>query len=218
MSILHFRHWAIAILLVLPAWACAADGEMSTELLSIQHAWEQANYGTAAPDAKARSLEQLSARAETLVQRFPGRAEPLIWQGIVLSTYAGAKGGLGALSLVKKSRDSLLAALKLNPTALDGSAYTSLGALYYKVPGWPIGFGDRAKAEQFLRKGLEQNPDGIDPNFFYGELMFEEKHYADSLRYLEKARAAPARPERPLADSGRRAEIDALISRVRAAS
>jgi tetratricopeptide (TPR) repeat protein len=217
MSTLKFRRYLAALLLALPALAFAAD-DMSTELLSIQHAWEQANYATTAPDAKAKSLEELSSRADSLVQRFPGRAEPLIWQGIVLSTYAGAKGGLGALSLVKKSRDSLLAALKLNPAALDGSAYTSLGALYYKVPGWPLGFGDKAKAEEFLRKGLEQNPEGIDPNFFYGELMFEEKKYADSLRYLEKARAAPARPERPLADSGRHAEIEALISRVRAAS
>jgi cytochrome c-type biogenesis protein CcmH/NrfG len=213
----------VAMLLALPALLTTAhvawaSDEMSTELLSIQRAWEQANYEAPNADAKAKSLEQLSARAQAFVQRFPGHAEPLIWQGIVLSTYAGAKGGLGALSLAKKSRDSLLAALKLDPAALDGSAYTSLGALYYKVPGWPIGFGDKDKAAEFLRKGLEQNPDGIDPNSFYGEFMFEQKKYTDALRYLEKARSAPARPERPLADSGRRAEVEALITRVRAAS
>ena len=217
MKSLHWRGWMVAMLLVAANVAWATD-EMSTELLSIQRAWEKANYEAPNADAKSKSLEALSARADAFVQRFPGHAEPLIWQGIVLSTYAGAKGGLGALSLAKKSRDSLLAALKLNPAALDGSAYTSLGALYYKVPGWPIGFGDKDKAAEFLRKGLEQNPEGIDPNFFYGELMFEEKKYADSMRYLEKARSAPARPERPLADSGRHAEIEALINRVRAAS
>jgi hypothetical protein len=135
MSPSHLQRLIVAVLLALPAMAAspghawASDEEMSSELLSIQRAWEKALYATADSGAKTSSLEQLSARADTFVRSFPGRAEPLIWQGIVLSTYAGAKGGLGALSLAKKSRDSLLAALKLNPVALNGSAYTSLGAL-----------------------------------------------------------------------------------------
>ena len=28
---------------------------------------------------------------------------------------------------------------------IDGSAYASLGVLYHKVTGWPLGFGDKAK-------------------------------------------------------------------------
>jgi Tfp pilus assembly protein PilF len=134
----------------------------------------------------------------------------------VLSSYAGAKGGLGALSLAKKSRDSLLAAVKFDGAVLRGSAYTSLGALYYKVPGFPIGFGDHDKARDYLRKALTLNPDGIDPNYFYGELLFEDGDYAQSMVYLQKALAAPARADRPVADAGRRSEVNALMSRVRA--
>ena len=48
MNTSRFRRWMIALLLLLPAAltagvACAAD-DMGTELLSIQHAWEKANY------------------------------------------------------------------------------------------------------------------------------------------------------------------------------
>ena len=43
------------------------------------------------------------------MQEYPGRAEPLIWHGIILSSLAGAKGGLGALGLAKEARDQLLA-------------------------------------------------------------------------------------------------------------
>ena len=150
------------------------------------------------------------------MRKYPDRAEPLVWQGIVLSTYAGAKGGLGALSIARKSRDALLAAVKLNGDALQGSAYTSLGALYYKVPGWPIGFGDHKAATEYLRKALALNPNGIDPNFFYGELLYEDGSYPEALAYLQKALAAPARPDRPLADSGRRQEITALIAQLNA--
>ena len=167
-------------------------------------------------DAKKRLLESLAARTEAFAHKYPGRAEPLVWEGIVLSTYAGAKGGLGALSLAKKSRDCLLEAVKVDPQALDGSAYTSLGALYYKVPGWPVGFGDRDKAAEYLRKALAMNPDGIDPNYFLGELMYEKGDYAQAIQFLQKALAAPPRPDRPLADSGRRGEIEALMGKVRA--
>jgi hypothetical protein len=31
------------------------------------------------------------------------------------------------------------------PQGLQGSAYTSLAALYDRVPGWPIGFGDATR-------------------------------------------------------------------------
>ena len=48
---------------------------------------------------------------------------------------------MGALGLVKRARADFEAAIKLDAGALDGAAYTSLGALYYQVPGWPVGFG-----------------------------------------------------------------------------
>jgi len=139
----------------------------------------------------------------------------LIWEAIIESSYAGAKGGLGALGLCKEARGNLEAALKLNPNALDGSAYTSLGTLYYKVPGFPVGFGDHDKARKLLKKALEINPNGIDPNYFYAEFLYEEGEYAQALQYLDKAAKAAPRPGRELADKGRRAEIATLTSQVK---
>lgn len=205
---------AVALLPVaLPA--LAQDAAFTTELTAIQQDWEQANYQSANEAEKRRQLEALSARSEAFARNHPQRAEALVWEGIVLSSYAGAKGGLGALSLAKKSRDCLLAATRIDPAALKGSAYTSLGALYYKVPGWPVGFGDRDKASEFLQKALALNPDGMDPNYFAGELFYEEGEYSRSLQHLQKALAAPPRPDRPLADAGRRIEINNLMAKVR---
>ena len=199
--------------LALPAFA--EDAPFAAELTEIQQSWDLANYQSASAEEKQRQLEALSARSEALVRKYPRRAEPLVWEGIVLSTYAGAKGGIGALSLAKKSRDCLLEATRIDPAALRGSAYTSLGALYYKVPGWPIGFGDDDKAADFLNKALALNPDGMDPNYFMGELMFEQGEYARSMQHLQKALAASPRPDRVVADAGRRAEIDSLVAKVR---
>jgi Tfp pilus assembly protein PilF len=141
-------------------------------------------------------------------------AETLIWEGIVLSSEAGAKGGLGALGLAKDAKQRLDEALKINDKALSGSAYTSLATLYAKVPGWPIGFGDKERAEEFFKKSLAINPHGIDPNFFYGEYLADRDRVAEARTYLEAALKAPPRPGRELADSGRRQEVQALLTKL----
>jgi tetratricopeptide (TPR) repeat protein len=194
--------------------AHAQSETLEAGLSDVQSDWATANYATQAGDPRVAAFEELSKRADALVQAYPGRAEPLIWQGIVLSTYAGAKGGLGALRLAKQSRAALEAALQLDPQALQGSAYTSLGTLYFKVPGFPLGFGDKQKARRYLEQALAINPQGIDPNYFYGEFLAEQGEYAQALDHLQTALRAPARTGRELADEGRRIEIRALMGKI----
>lgn len=199
-----------ACLLSLPAFALSESTQENLKLLQTR--WAQINYQTPAAE-REKDFARLSAEAATMVRNDPA-AELLIWRGIILSTYAGAKGGLAALDLVKQARASLEQAIKTDPAALDGSAYTSLGALYYQVPGWPIGFGDDEQADVLLKKALAMNPDGIDPNYFYGDFLFREKRYAEAKAALEKALKAPDRPGREVADAGRRAEVKALLIKV----
>ena len=111
-----FRSLFLGIVLPMAAaTAFAAPADFDAELLSIQQAWATANYQTPAGAAREAAFETLSQQAMQFAKRFPGRAEPLVWEGIVLSTYAGAKGGLGALGLAKQARDRLEAAV-----AIDG--------------------------------------------------------------------------------------------------
>jgi tetratricopeptide (TPR) repeat protein len=183
-------------------------------ILPIQDEWAVIKYRT--PEKQqAERYHALAERARSLAETNPGKAEPLVWEGIVLSSEAGATGGLGALSIAKAAKKQLEEALKLDDKALKGSSYTSLGTLYSKVPGWPIGFGDKKKAEELLKKALAINPEGIDPNFFYGEYLYERDRHAEALKYLETALKAPPRAGRELADAGRRQEIQALIIKVR---
>jgi tetratricopeptide (TPR) repeat protein len=196
--------------------ATATDPAFDTELASIQQAWAKVNYDTPAGDARADAFAALEKRAENFTHAHPTRAEALIWEGIIESSYAGAKGGLGALSLCKEARGNLEAALKLDPNALNGSAYTSLGALYYKVPGFPIGFGDDEKAGKLLQKALALNPNGIDSNYFYADYLYEQGQYKEALTYLDRASKAAPRPGREAADKGRHGEIDALTAKVKA--
>jgi tetratricopeptide (TPR) repeat protein len=198
--------------------AFAAPADFDAQLLSIQQQWAHVNYELEDGDGRDAAFEQLKDRAAGFAKANPERAEALVWKGIVESSYAGAKGGLGALGLAKEARASLEASIKLDPKALDGSAYTSLGTLYAKVPGFPVGFGDDEKAEKLLKRALELNPQGIDPNYFYAEYLFDEGRGNEAGTYLERASKAPDRPGRETADRGRRAEIAALNSRLAAKS
>jgi hypothetical protein len=109
---------------------------------------------------------------------------------IQLSSYAGAKGGLGALSLAKASKVSLERALTLDDQALQASAYNSLGALYHKVSGWPLAFGSDKKARSYLFSAIKINPTGIDPNHFYGEYLFDKK--INKLKNIRASHASTA--------------------------
>lgn len=184
-----------------------------SELLSIQQEWARVNY-TLKDDAQIDAYKALIAQTESFKAANPQNADSWIWYGIVQSSFAGAKGGLGALKYAENAKESFEQALKLNANALDGSAYTSLGTLYHKVPGWPIGFGDDDKAGELFKKALVINPNGLDINYFYGEYLYDERKYKEAKKYLELAKLAPAREGRPLADKSRQEEVDALLAKV----
>lgn len=196
---------AFLLALVMLPWQAQADA-FDDELLAIQTRWAEIQYQSP-EDQRAKQFEALQQRTQSFAERHPRRPEAKIWDGIVLSTWAGAKGGLGALSLVKKARADFEQAIKQDPSSLDGSALTSLGSLYYQVPGWPIGFGDDDKARELLTRALELNPDGIDSNYFYADYLFNQGNDSEARRYFNKALQAPPRPQRPLADQGRKQEI-----------
>lgn len=211
MKLIRNALFTLLCLASLPSFALSEQGQQ--QLHQLQGRWAEINYQLPEKQREA-AFAKLSEQAQQAVAAEPKAAELLIWRGIILSTYAGAKGGLGALGLVKQAKASLEQALAEDPQALAGSAYTSLGSLYYQVPGWPVGFGDDDKAEAMLKRALSINPDGIDPNYFYGDFLQRNQRYAEAKAALEKALQAPARPGRELADQGRRQEVEALLAKV----
>lgn len=208
--------WMALFLFSSALWAqeMPAVSPMEEAVQSLQQEWAEVNYQTPDPKQQGARIEALAARAGAVSAEYSHDAEPLIWQAIILSTQAKIQGGLHALSQVKEARRLLLKAETLNPLALEGSIYTSLGSLYYKVPSWPVAFGDDALAHRYLEQALSMNPDGIDPNFFYGDLLVKEKKYSEARKVLAHALDASPRPGREVADRGRRAEIQALLSRI----
>lgn len=202
---------ALGTLVTLSGLAQAASPEEMVR--PIQDRWAEIKYRLPERE-QAAQFHALALEARKLAESNPNAPEPLVWEGIVLSTEAGAKGGIGALSLAKEARKRLEESLKLNDKALNGSAYTSLATLYAQVPGWPVGFGDKERAEKYFKASLAINPDGIDPNYFYAEYLFSRDRPKEARACLDLALKALPRPGRELADSGRRQEIQALLKKI----
>jgi len=201
--------FSLCLSLMPSAWA-----DLDTDILRLQKRWAEVNYQLGGK-TQLTAFKTLISDADTVTRQHPAAAPAWIWSGIIKSTYAGAKGGLGALTFAKASKADLERALELDPEAMDGSAYTSLGTLYFNVPGWPIGFGDDDRAEELLLKAIAINPDGIDSNYFYGDYLSSEKRYREAEAHFLKAQSSPNRPNRPVADAGRQNEIKQALLEVR---
>lgn len=190
---------------------------MDEDVFQLQKSWEKLKYQTPLAQQE-KGFEDLLTQSQKITTQYPGHAEPLIWEGIIEGTFAGVRNGISgqiaALSLVKSAKKSFDEAIKINPNALHGSAYTSLGSLYYQVPPWPIAFGDNDKAKELLLKGLELNPDGIDANYFYGDYLFKRGDLTKAEQVLKKALQAPPREGREGADEGRKKEINELLKKI----
>nr|CDQ33837.1 type IV pilus biogenesis/stability protein PilW [Virgibacillus halodenitrificans] len=211
----HARRFTVitalaGLALILSPAVLAMSDTVASGVHELQSRWARIQYKTP-EERRVDDFDQLYQRAQALIDAQPGTAELYIWAGIIRSSEAGAKGGLGALSLVKEAKDDLEKALSLDASALDGSAYTSLGALYYQVPGWPIGFGDDDKAKAMLQKGLALNPHGIDPLYFWGDYLHDQGQDAAARQALQRALQAAPRPRREVADQGRREQIHQLL-------
>ncbi len=201
---------AAMIFAALPTGASA--GEMD-EVKAINDGWAHISYEVRGSSHQTMALDKLSGQAAAVVARYPNQAEPLLWQGIVVSEQANRANFFHKLGLATRARDILAKAYALDPRAANGGVAMSLAVLYYKVPGSPIGFGDKAKAKRLLKEALAMDPDGLDANYFYGDFLLDQGDTSGAPAFLQKALRAPHDPARPVWDAGRRREVQALLAK-----
>ncbi len=194
-----------ALLIAVPALA-----GFDEDLTALEEHWATVRYQTPAGEHKV-AFEQLVASADGLTQKNPERADAWIWAAVVRGSLAEATGNLSALGLAKEAKANLEKAIALDPKAEDGYAYGVLGQLYAKVPGWPLGFGDKKKAKEALQAALAISPNGADSNYFYADFLCQQGDCAGAKVYLDKAEIAPPRAKLPISvDQGRRREMQEL--------
>ena len=194
--------------------APADDSAMKAAVHHIDDEWARITYRVADKDEQLTEIKELANQAAQVVVQYPGRAEPLLWQGIVTSEEAGMASVFRQLGLAIAARRIFEHAEAIDPKGVNGAVQMSLGVLYYRVPGFPIGFGNDKLARTDLETALAVDPNGLDANFFYGDFLAEQGAYVQAKTVLDHALAAPVDAARPIWDAGRRAEVRALLVKV----
>ena len=183
------------------------------EVAGLERRWEQITTQQAEGERRS-ALKTLSDRAERLAEANPDVAQPLIWYGIIEASHARERSGLGALSSARSARDALERAVEIDPQGGSGSAYVTLGALYDRAPGRPVGFGNSDTAERMFQQALEIRPDGIDVNFYYAAFLAEEGRQAEAREHAQRAIDGSVREGREASDETLREEARALLNQL----
>ncbi len=218
-AINHVKTAVVALLLAsgvasLAMASPAAKSQFEKDVLAVANDWARVKYLSKSDDQRKQYMELVGAKADELAQKYPDRPEALIWDGIVTSERASLTWGLTALNLASRARDVLLKAERMDPKASDAGALTSLGVLYYRVPGFPFGWGDKDKARAYLEAAVKNAPNGRDAHYFYADFLYEQGEYKKAEQVLKKGLSSPAHPERPIWDNYFPKVMQGLLAKV----
>lgn len=80
-------------------------------------------------------------------------ADAYYWRTSNIGRWGETKGILDSLFKAGDMKKDLLEVISYDPVYAD--AWYVLGRLYFKLPGWPISFGDKAFAVSFARRSID---------------------------------------------------------------
>ena len=188
-----------AFIFTLSHWALAED---SAGLIQDydQTSWQESDTGA-----------QIAAFEDQLAawQQLDDTSEVLMWRGAVAASIARAKGGVGALGLLKQAKKDLDAAIQADP---DNSMAVAIQAnLFAKAPGWPLSVGNSKKAAAGFTKALAADPSNILALQGYGEFLAEKGDIPGAKIQYRKALTLAPRVGREMADQARQQTIQGLL-------
>ncbi|MEJ2743640.1 MAG: hypothetical protein P8176_14490, partial [Gammaproteobacteria bacterium] len=92
------------ILLTLSSTSFADD--KPSLIADLQTTWAKIKYQMPVSNQEY-AFQTLAKRSQAAIEASPQDAAAWVWHGIILSSWAGEKGGLGALKLVKQAKAAL---------------------------------------------------------------------------------------------------------------
>lgn len=150
-------------------------------------------------DAREPPLGALLAEAEAYLDGH--RDSPAAWSvtARIRFWYADTRSLVPGLSLMAQARDELLAAIDIDPRALEGNAQALLGFMYFAVPPWPVSFRSRRKSDDYFQEALAISETSLANNYLYAQVLLWQKRYPDARRHLDLARESLEKAAQPAA-------------------
>jgi tetratricopeptide (TPR) repeat protein len=188
-------------------------GAPDADIKRLASEWAHIKYQVKDREEQLKQIDALAKEAAVVVDRNPGNVEPLLWDGIITSEEAAMASLIHKLGLATSARKLFERAEEIDGPGPKGAVAMSLGVIYYRVPRFPMGFGDIDKARHYLETAIALDPNGLDANYFYGDFLLKRGEVEKGKATLTHALEAPPDTDRPVWDAGRRAEVRALLAK-----
>lgn len=159
-------------------------------LTTIEQRWQTTTHLS---DHQQR-LRQVQALLQEL-RALPAQSCVSHWlQAEILMDIADIKHNLDSLADLNQARQLLENCLGDPSPVIAGTAAAILGHLYLQVPGFPLSFGDRDKAAEYLANALRLAPDNMAVNYYYGDHLIRQGHPLEAEKFLRKGLAGHIYP------------------------
>jgi hypothetical protein len=199
-------------------FAAAAQAAPSDELIRpIQDRWAEIKYRSPAKQ-QADLYNELSEKVRQISAANPNFPPALIWEGIVVSSEAGARGGLGGLSLAKDAKKVLEESLKLDEKSPQRLRLYQPRRALRQGSRLAAGLRRQEKSRGAFPQVPERQPGRDRPELLLRRVPDRPGARRRRPQLSGKSAQAAPRPGRELADQGRRQEIQALLKQIAVAS
>ena len=209
----QIRLLIVAVSLFVAATGPAQARTVDETLRDIEDRWAIALYESSGRD-KQKALTRLLQDARAFAASHSNSPEAAAWHGIIARECTRSRCRAGSKNLQKEARDALLKAEALDPYALGGRVYANLGALYSQTSSAFGGFGSQVKGIGYLWRAIIVDPECLESNYLYAELLVGEENLVEARDILLKASETPVRSDHVRADRGRRQDVLALLQKV----
>jgi alkylation response protein AidB-like acyl-CoA dehydrogenase len=158
--------------------ALARDSQVETMIMLSYVCFLQGDTRATTAETKLAAYERGREVGQRAVELAPRNHDAHVWYAINTGRWGQTKGIMRSLFLLPTVRQEIDTIFALNPRSVRG--HSLAGNVLLEIPGF-VG-GDRAKAEEHFRKGLE-----VDAHFTVLRLDLARVHILNS-RYAEARR------------------------------
>jgi tetratricopeptide (TPR) repeat protein len=168
--------------------ALTRDSAVETMIMLSYVHFLWADTRAASTEDKLAAYERGRQVGERAVELAPRSAEAHLWYAINTARWGQTKGIMRSLFLLPTVKREIETILTLDPRSVRG--HSLAGNVYMEVPR--LAGGDRRKAEEHFKKGLELDPRFTVLRVDLARLYIGDGRYADARRELTRVLGEPA--------------------------
>jgi tetratricopeptide (TPR) repeat protein len=176
MMILFFLH---------PLQALSDSKEITHNFLVIQQQWENA-LSFESSTLRMEKLMQLREIVKSIDNNQYNDSLNLL-DAELLMDIAEAKSNLDSLTDLDNARKKLQNCILSKNKSISSSSAALLGHLYYKVPSFPISFGDINTAKDYFSQALRIDSSNMEANYYFAAFLQDEGMQIEADDYFKRA-------------------------------